>query len=74
MHSHSGLEFTHVISGALIDDGIVYRAGDFTERDTEHLHRPLAHGDEPCVCLFATQGRLVASGLLGRLAFAFANV
>lgn len=73
-HTHSGLEFTHVISGALIDDGVIYRAGDFTERDTQHVHRPLAHGDEPCVCLFATQGRLVASGWVGRLAFAFANV
>lgn len=73
-HTHAGLEFTHVISGALIDGDVIYRAGDFTERDTDDTHRPFAYGDEPCVCLFATQGRLVPTGWVGRLAFAFANV
>lgn len=73
-HTHAGLEFTQVVSGALIDGEIIYRAGDFTERDAQHTHRPLAYGNEPCVCLFATQGRLVPAGWLGRIAFAFANV
>jgi putative transcriptional regulator len=73
-HSHSGAEFTLVLSGALSDGDVVYRAGDFTERDESHTHHPNAHGDVPCVCLFATQGRLAAAGWLGRLAFALANV
>jgi putative transcriptional regulator len=73
-HSHAGLEYTQVLSGALRDDGVIYRAGDFTERDADHVHRPDAIGDEPCVCLFATQGRLTPTGLLGRVAFMLADV
>jgi putative transcriptional regulator len=74
MHTHSGLEFTQILSGALMDGDVIYRAGDFTERDSQHTHWPRAHGNEPCVCLFATQGRLVPSSWIGRLAFALANV
>ncbi len=73
-HGHHGAEFTLVLSGALADDGVIYRAGDFTERDAADTHHPTAHGDEPCICLFATQGRLAPTGLLGRLAFALADV
>ncbi|MGE3143566.1 MAG: hypothetical protein AB7L65_09610, partial [Hyphomonadaceae bacterium] len=29
-HGHQGREFTQVLSGALLDDGVVYGAGDFT--------------------------------------------
>jgi putative transcriptional regulator len=73
-HAHDGAEFTQVLHGALEDDGIVYRAGDFTEREGAHTHHPRAHGDEPCICLFATEGRLAAAGMIGRLAFAWADV
>jgi putative transcriptional regulator len=74
MHGHAGLEFTQILSGALDDEGVVYRLGDFTERDDSHVHHPHATGDEPCVCLFATHGRLAPTGLLGRIAFALADV
>lgn len=73
-HGHHGLEFTQVLSGALLDGEVMYRAGDFTERDSSHEHRPSAYGDEPCVCLFATHGRLAPAGLLGRIAFALADL
>lgn len=73
-HSHSGLEFTQVLSGSLRDDGVIYRAGDFAERDSSHMHQPDTIGDEPCVCLFATQGRLAPTGFIGRIAFALADV
>ncbi|MDO1558810.1 ChrR family anti-sigma-E factor [Brevundimonas sp. 2R-24] len=73
-HGHGGLEFTQVISGALQDGDIVYRAGDFIEHDADHEHQPVVWGDEPCVCLFATQGRLKPKGWLGRLVFALADV
>lgn len=73
-HTHSGSEFTLVLSGALADGDVVYYAGDFTERDASDTHHPKAHGDAPCVCLFATQGRLSAKGWLGRVAFALAGV
>lgn len=73
-HTHGGPEFTLVLSGELADADVIYRAGDFTERDASDTHHPKGHGDAPCVCLFATQGRLAATGWIGRLAFALADV
>jgi len=73
-HTHSGAEFTQVLEGALDDNGTIYRAGDFVELDETHTHRPVVYGDEACLCLFATEGRLVPTDLVGRIAFAVANV
>jgi anti-sigma factor ChrR (cupin superfamily) len=41
---------------------------------TKLNHQPIVEGDETCVCLFATERRLKPQGLLGRIAFAYANV
>lgn len=73
-HTHAGAEFTQVLEGALDDGGTIYRAGDFVELGEGHVHRPMVHGDEACLCLFATEGRLVPTDLMGRIAFAVANV
>lgn len=73
-HSHNGAEFTQVLSGALEDEGDVYAAGAFMERDPSVTHRPKVLGGEPCICLFATQGRLVPTDLVGRLVFTVADV
>jgi putative transcriptional regulator len=73
-HSHAGTEFTQILKGALDDGGAIFRAGDFVELGTDHTHHPKVHGDEECLCLFATEGRLVPTGLIGRIAFAIANV
>lgn len=73
-HTHSGAEFTQVLEGALDDGGTIYRAGDFVELDAEHTHRPVVHGNQACLCLFATEGRLVPTDIVGRIAFAVANV
>jgi putative transcriptional regulator len=73
-HTHEGAEFTQVLEGALDDGGIIYRAGDFVELDQEHTHRPVVHGNEECLCLFATEGRLVPTDLIGRIAFSIATV
>jgi len=73
-HTHSGAEFTQVLQGSLDDGGTIYRAGDFVELDEAHTHRPVVHGNEPCLCLFATEGRLVPTDMIGRIAFAVANV
>lgn len=34
-HTHAGAEFTQVLEGALDDDGVIYRAGDFVELGEE---------------------------------------
>ncbi len=74
MHAHEGAEFTQILEGALEDDGVIYRAGDFVELGGDHVHRPRVFGDQACLCLFATEGRLVAKDLVGRIAFAYADV
>ncbi len=73
-HEHTGAEFCTVLKGAYRDELGVFAAGDFAAAYGEFNHQPVVHGDETCICLFATEGRLKAQGLLGRLAFAFADV
>ncbi len=73
-HGHSGAEFCTVLKGAFRDETGLYAAGDFAAADDDLNHLPVVEGDEDCVCLFATEGRLKAQGLLGRLAFAYADV
>jgi len=73
-HYHSGAEMTQVLAGALDDDGVIYRAGDMVEMGQDNGHYPKVAGDEPCICLFATQGRLKPTNWLGRIAFALAGV
>jgi putative transcriptional regulator len=73
-HGHSGAEFCTVLQGAYRDESGVFAAGDFAASDRDAAHQPIVEGREPCVCLFATEGRLKPTGLLGRLAFALADV
>lgn len=73
-HEHTGAEFCTVLSGAYRDELGVFAAGDFAAAEPDLNHQPVVHGDEACVCLFATEGRLKAQGWLGRMAFAYANV
>jgi len=74
-HTHSGPEFTQVMSGALNDDGEVFAAGDFCERGPEHSHQPVVEPDDGgCLCLAATEGPLVARDWLGRVIRAAAGV
>jgi putative transcriptional regulator len=73
-HEHSGAEFCTVLKGAYRDELGLFCAGDFAVADHDVNHQPVVQGDEACVCLFATEGRLQPQGLLGRLAFAYADV
>lgn len=73
-HEHAGAEFCTVLKGAYRDELGLFAAGDFAAADGDLNHQPLVDGDEACVCLFATEGRLKPQGLLGRLAFAYADV
>ncbi len=73
-HEHSGAEFCTVLKGAYRDELGLFRAGDFAAVEGAFNHQPTVVSNEACICLFATEGRLKPHGLLGRLAFAFANV
>jgi putative transcriptional regulator len=73
-HEHSGAEFCTVLKGAYRDEVGLFAAGDFAAAYGDFNHQPRVHGDEPCLCLFATEGRLKPRGLLGGLAFRLADV
>ncbi len=73
-HEHSGAEFCTVLTGAYRDELGVFAAGDFAAAEGEFNHQPMVEGEEACVCLFATEGRLKPQGLIGRVAFALADV
>lgn len=73
-HTHDGLEFCTVLSGAFRDQTGLYGPGDFAEAEGDFDHQPAVEGDEACVCLFATEGKLKAKGLIGRMVFAYADV
>jgi len=73
-HEHSGAEYCTVLKGAYRDEIGTFAAGDFAAADTDLNHQPIVEGDEACVCLFATEGRLKPQGWIGRLAFALADV
>jgi putative transcriptional regulator len=73
-HEHSGAEYCTVLKGAYRDELGVFAAGDFAAVEGNLNHQPVVQGDETCVCLFATEGRLKPQGLIGRLAFALADV
>lgn len=73
-HSHSGAEFCTILKGAYRDELGVFRAGDFAAADGELNHQPVVEGDEECICLFATEGRLKPQGWIGRIAFDLAGV
>lgn len=73
-HEHSGAEYCTVLKGAYRDEFGMFAAGDFAAADEALNHQPIVEGDEACVCLFATEGRLRPKGWIGRLAFALADV
>jgi putative transcriptional regulator len=73
-HEHSGAEFCTVLKGAYRDEAGHFAAGDFAAAYGEFNHQPIVDGDEACICLFATEGRLKPQGLIGRIAFGFADV
>lgn len=51
VHTHGGREYTLVLKGGIIDDGMEYRQGDVMAMDETHEHRPVATPDEECICL-----------------------
>lgn len=64
-HTHTGNEFTQVISGAFRDASGRYGPGDLAEADGEVDHSPVVEEGAECVCIAAFEGRLRFHGLLG---------
>lgn len=66
-HTHEGSELTLILRGAYTDELGRYAEGDIADLDGQALHSPTAVGDEPCICLIATNAPLKFDGLLGRI-------
>ncbi len=67
-HSHAAQEWTLIVQGSYRDDSGEYDAGAFIEEDEETDHRPVATGDDECICLAVMSGPLTAPGMMGRAA------
>jgi putative transcriptional regulator len=65
-HTHKGAELTLVLGGAFEDAYGRFAAGDFADLDDEAAHEPLTVGDEPCICLVATDAPLVFKDLAAK--------
>ena len=65
-HTHTGDEATLVLSGAMQDGDIIYRAGDVAQADHDDDHRPSIVGDETCYCLIVMSGGMHFTGRFSR--------
>ena len=74
MHTHRGDELTLVLRGAYRDSIGTFEAGDLADLDGDAEHEPLAIGDEPCICLIATNAPLSFRGLVGKVVQPFVGL
>lgn len=66
-HGHGGTELTLVLGGSYRDEHGVYRIGDIEDMDGEREHHPVVAGEEPCICLVASESKALFKGWTGRL-------
>lgn len=64
-HSHGRRDVTVVLQGAFADEFGLYNRGDLAFAGPGLKHEPRAVGDQPCVCLIATERGRPVRGLLG---------
>lgn len=66
-HGHGGSELTLVLEGSYRDEHGIYRVGDLEDMDGEREHHPVVVGDEPCICLVASESKATFKTWTGRL-------
>ncbi len=66
-HTHKGMEYTLVLTGAFSDDHGRYGVGDFVAASPDVVHRPIAEEGEACISLAVTTAPLQFTGALGLL-------
>ncbi|MGF1543128.1 MAG: ChrR family anti-sigma-E factor [Parvularculaceae bacterium] len=66
-HTHRDEEVTLILRGAYEDEIGEFRAGDLADLDDGVVHSPRAVGDEPCICVIATNAPLVFKGVVGKV-------
>ena len=58
---------TLVLRGSYKDEIGHFRSGDLADLDPSVDHQPVSDGEEPCICLIATDDRLHFSGAFSRM-------
>ncbi|MGI9371991.1 MAG: ChrR family anti-sigma-E factor [Hyphomicrobiales bacterium] len=66
-HGHQASEMTLVLTGTFSDNFGEFRPGDVAELGADEEHAPMTGGDEECICLIATEGRMQFKGLISRM-------
>lgn len=66
-HTHEGTEFTLVLKGTLLDEGVAYHEGDLAFNDEHDDHQPRVIGSDTCYCLIVQQGALHFTGRFSRI-------
>jgi len=66
-HSHTGEEWTLLLTGGYEASGVNYTRGDLHISNDEVEHSPKLDGHEDCMCLVMTEGPLKLKGFLPRL-------
>lgn len=66
-HTHSGPEYTLVLSGGFTDERGSYGPGDMCLNTPDDTHTPVADDDGVCYALAIREGGLRFSGMLGTL-------
>lgn len=66
-HTHTGAEYTLVLTGAFADSTGAYNRGDFAFADEALNHQPIAAASEDCICLALSEAPMRFTGPFGRL-------
>jgi len=66
-HGHGGTEMTFVLSGSYRDEFGLFGPGDIADLDEHVEHQPRVEGDEPCICIVATESPTRFKGFFSRL-------
>ncbi|MEL6859400.1 MAG: ChrR family anti-sigma-E factor [Pseudomonadota bacterium] len=66
-HSHSGSEFTLVVSGGFTDESGSYGPGDLSLKGPRDTHQPTGDMDGVCYALAIREGGLKFTGMMGFL-------
>ena len=64
-HSHTGSEFTLVVSGGFSDESGSFGAGDISLKDERDTHQPTGDSDGICYALAVRDGGLKFTGMIG---------
>ena len=73
-HSHLGSELTLILKGSYSDQTGNFSAGDISDVDSSVRHRPVVDSGQPCICLIATDQRLLFSSALNRMLQPFLGI